>query len=137
MQIFFLQFIIESVINVPIPFHFTIPRDTSQPLPMFELMENTDSRYIINETQNQALNLLKLNGFITPKNNVSIHYHIKPNNNNDTNNNNNNDSFNSVGYFAALKFGGNPYLNSTFQSFDMWNIFCPQGYINSFTFFFK
>jgi hypothetical protein len=81
-------------------------------------MESTDPQYAPANTtiNNPTLNLLQLNGFITPKNNVSIHYHIRPNS----------DNFESVGYFAALKFGGNPYLNNTYQSFDMWDIFCPQ-----------
>jgi hypothetical protein len=88
-------------------------------------MESTDSQYVSANTteKNSVLNLLKLDGFITSKNNVSIHYHIRPNTNN----------LKAAGYFAALKFGGNPYLNSTYQAFDMWDIFCPQT--GNFTFF--
>ena len=56
---------------------------------------------------------MTLNGFITTKRNVSIHYHIKPNNK-------------SLAYFTALKFRSNPYLNSTHFLFDLWNIFCPK-----------
>ena len=113
----------QSVSDSPSPFHFTIPRDTTQPLPQFDTLEITDSHKNSNITissptvNSKALNMLKLNGFVIPKNNVSIHYHVRP------------DSFNFefVGYFAALKFGGNTYLNRTYQSFDMWNIFCPQS----------
>ena len=115
----------QSVTNSPNPFYFAIPRDTSQPRPQFDLLEITDhqesSNYTISAStaniNDKALNMLKLNGFITPKNNVSIHYHVRPNSEN----------FESVGYFAAIKFGGNTYLNSSYQSFDIWKIFCPQS----------
>jgi hypothetical protein len=114
----------QSVSDSPSPFYFSIPRDTTQPLPEFDILESTDyqesnnthDNYTISENK-KALNILKLNGFIIPKNNVSIHYHIRPNS----------FSYKSVGYFVALKFGGNTYLNSTYQSFDLWNIFCPDS----------
>jgi hypothetical protein len=57
-------------------------------------------------------NLLTLDGFIISTKNVSIHYQLKPTNL-------------SVGYFVALKFGSDPYLNKTIQLFDMFQIFCP------------
>jgi hypothetical protein len=92
------------------PFIFSIPRDTSQPLPPFI--------YLLNNSSNTSIksfsNLLALDGFMLNKQNVSIHYQISPNDN-------------KIGYFFALKFGGNPYLNSDLQVFDMWSIFCPKG----------
>ena len=89
-------------------FYFSIPRDNN-PLPSFEKLNTSNV--------NQSFNLLTLNGFLINKNNVSIHYHIKPNNK-------------QLGYFTTLKFGSNPHLNSTFVSFDMWNIFCPNDLKN-------
>ena len=92
------------------PFIFSIPRDTSQPLPPFIYFSNNSSNFSIKSFSN----LLTLDGFMLNKQNVSIHYQINPNDN-------------EIGYFVALKFGGNPFLNSSLQLFDMWNIFCPKG----------
>lgn len=113
----------QGISNSPTPFEFAIPRDTSLPLPPFETLYNYNQTRIkvsvpvnsSNQTQSKKpVNLLMLNGFTVAKKNVSIHYHIQPNDEN-------------LGYFAAMKFGGNPYLNHTFQSYDMWNVFCPRG----------
>lgn len=104
----------QSISNSPNPFQFTIPRDTNEPLPEFTVLYDPDEASL-NDTiknVNPLSNLLKLSGFILPKNNVSIHYHIKPNNEKN-------------GYFSALYFGGNPYLNKTFERFHMWKILCP------------
>jgi len=120
----------KSVSNSPSPFLFTIPRDTTLPLPQFDILESTDQEFINNNNNNSRsssssktlrtkANILELNGFLIPKNNVSIHYHIRPNCPNE--------SVESIGYFAALKLGDNAHLNSTYQSFDLWNVFCPHG----------
>lgn len=108
--------------NTPTPFYFTIPRDTSIPLPEFMPLSATinasvpkpveDSNATTVVTKAGPVNLLLLNGFLIKKKNVSIHYHIEPTNE-------------LLGYFTALYFGGNPYLNSTFQRYHMWRIFCP------------
>lgn len=110
----------QGISNAPEPFVFAIPRDTSMPLPLFErLIDVNQTRFKLSKpasnftnTTRGPVNLLKLNGFSVTKKNVSIHYHIQP-------------SDESLGYFAALKFGGNPYLNSTFRRWDVWKIFCP------------
>lgn len=65
-------------------------------------------------TSTVANNLLTLDGFLLNRYNASIHYQIKSNNV-------------QTGYFAALRFGGNPYLIGVNQQFDLWNIFCPQS----------
>lgn len=116
----------QNVTNSPSPFYFAIPRSPTQSLPSFETMENTLSSRQNDSTipDNGPINLLALNGFLISSQNVSIHYQIKPNVKSE------NASF--PAYFAALKFGGNPYLNSTFQRYDMWKIFCPQGNANTF-----
>lgn len=109
----------QGVSNSPEPFFFSIPRDTNLSLPSFEPLYNYNETKIkkIQEGNNTnrthgPINLFLLNGFTISKRNVSIHYHIQP-------------ADESLGYFAAIKFGGNPYLNSTYQRFDMWKIFCP------------
>ena len=116
----------KSVSGSPSPFYFTISRDTTLPLPQFDILESTDQEYINNNNSSNAMhtkaNILELNGFLIPKNNVSIHYHIRPDCQNESV-----ESVKSVGYFAALKFGDNAHLNSTYQSFDVWNVFCPHG----------
>ena len=96
-------------------FKFTIPRDTTIPLPEFNLLLDSSSNNT-NKTSSSAtaINLLTLNGFFIKSNNVSIHYHIKPENK-------------SLGYFAALQFGSNPYLSDSHQLFNLKNIFCPKG----------
>ena len=110
-----------SVSNSPKPFQFAIPRDTSMPLPEFNTLFNYNSSKVLdsmqstnnsNSTRRGPINLLLLDGFSTSKNNVSIHAHIQP-------------TDETVGYFAALKFGGNPYMNRTYKRFDVWKIFCP------------
>jgi hypothetical protein len=111
--------------NTPTPFYFTIPRDTTIPLPEFVPLLDTnitkpqieqDTNVTEIATKKGPINLLLLNGFLVQKYNVSIHYHIEPTNE-------------LLGYFAAMYFGGNPYLNSTFQRYHMWRIFCPWGKI--------
>lgn len=97
----------QSISNTSDYFYFGIPRYNQ--IPLFKQL-------IINNT-NILKNLLTLNGFIISSKNVSIHYQIKPNNY-------------SVGYFVALKFGSNPYLNKTKNIFDIFQIFCPSSIIN-------
>lgn len=97
----------KSIQNSSQPFRISIPRNKNSP-PLFVNLINKNS----NSTN--TANLLTLDGFMLSKQNVSIHYHINPNDN-------------QIGYFVALKFGDNPYLSSTIQLFDMWNIFCPQS----------
>jgi hypothetical protein len=97
----------QSISNTSDYFYFGITRYNQ--IPLFKQL-------IINNT-NILKNLLALNGFIIPSKNVSIHYQIKPNNY-------------SVGYFVALKFGYNPYLNKTNKIFDIFQIFCPTSKIN-------
>lgn len=93
--------------NTAQPFSFSIPLDLAS-VPAFLLMNKS------NESQSIATNnLLTLDGFILNKNNVSIHYHIKP-------------SDLTKGYFAAIRYSGNPYLMESDQLFDLWNIFCPE-----------
>lgn len=46
--------------------------------------------------------------------NASIHLEISPVNN-------------SVGYIMLIKFGMTPRINSTFQDYDNWALFCPSG----------
>jgi len=88
------------------------------PMPEFAtLVNHTFSNNPFKSSNNsnstsKPINLLLLNGFTISKRNVSIHYHIQPDDE-------------SLGYFAAFKFGGNPYLNKTYQRYDIWNIFCP------------
>jgi hypothetical protein len=95
----------QSISNLSDYFQFAIPR-TNQ-IPSFKPF-NT-----INKTIIDSRNLLTLDGFIISTNNVSIHYQLKPTN------------YLTHGYFIALKFGSNPYLNKTIQLFDMFQIFCP------------
>jgi len=112
----------QPISQSPTPFYFTIPRDTTIPLPEFNTIpgtyrSNTTSNYSTNSTTtvkkpSGPVNLLVLDGFTIKKKNVSIHVHIEPTNE-------------LLGYFAALYFGGNPYLNKTFQRYDMWRVFCP------------
>jgi len=92
----------QKISNLSDYFYFGIPR-TNQ-IPLFKQL-NT------NKPINSS-NLLTLDGFIIPNSNVSIHYQLKPTNL-------------TIGYFIALKFGSNPYLNKTIQLFDMFQIFCP------------
>lgn len=106
-----------SIANSPTPFQFTIPRDTSIPLPEFTPLYDANATRIseklnLTKVNKGPVNLLLLSGFMVSKKNVSIHYHIEPYDE-------------SAGYFAALYFGGNPYLNKTFQRYHMWRVFCP------------
>ena len=95
----------QSITNLSDYFYFGIPRTNK--IPSFKQLIYTNNT-------NDSRNLLTLDGFIIPNNNVSIHYQLKPTNNNLT-----------IGYFISLKFGSNPYLNKTIKSFDMFQIFCP------------
>ena len=92
------------------PFLISIPMDLTS-LPEFSVLNKTTNSS--NSTVSSD-NLLTLDGFILNRNNASIHYQIKP-------------SDSKKGYFAALKFGDNPYLNRINKQFDLWNIFCPQS----------
>jgi hypothetical protein len=98
----------QSISNTSEPFYFNIPRNNSE-LPIFKILPIS--------TRNS--NLLIVNGFIISNSNVSIHYHIKPDNS-------------SLAYFVALKFGSYPVLNKTSQIADIWKIFCPKGTLNYF-----
>ena len=97
----------KSVENSTQPFLFSILMDIA--LQPFMLLNKSNNSFSI--TFN---NLLTLDGFLLNRNNVSIHYQIKSNNS-------------QTGYFAALRFGGNPYLMGSSQQFDLWNIFCPKS----------
>jgi len=106
-----------AVNNAPTPFVFSIPRDTSIPLPSFEVFYDIKLASLSlgnnsNSTKDKSINLLILNGISVTKKNVSIHYQIKPYDE-------------TAGFFVAMKFGGNPYLNSTYQKYDLWQILCP------------
>ena len=95
---------IQSISNSSSLFLITIPRNTSLFYPSFN--------WTISNLTNSN-NMLTLDGFKLNKS-FAIQYQIKPHNL-------------SLGYFAALKFGSNPYLNRTLLSFDLWNIFCPES----------
>jgi hypothetical protein len=94
----------QPVSNTSDYFHFKIPR-TNQ-IPLFKQLNTHNSE------MSSRKNLLTLDGFMISTKNVSIHYQLKPTNL-------------LVGYFVALRFGSNPYLNRTIQLFDMFQIFCP------------
>ncbi len=94
----------QPVSNTSDYFHFKIPR-TNQ-IPLFKQLNTNNSE------MSSRKNLLTLDGFMISTKNVSIHYQLKPTNL-------------LVGYFVALRFGSNPYLNRTIQLFDMFQIFCP------------
>lgn len=100
----------QSISNTSEPFYFNIPRNNSE-LPIFKILPIS--------TRNSKL--LIVDGFIISNSNVSIHYHIKPDNS-------------SLAYFVALKFGSYPVLNKTSQIADIWKIFCPKGTLNYFHF---
>jgi len=97
-----------SISNSSEPFYFTIPRNNSE-LPIFKILPISA----------RNSNLLIVDGFVISNSNVSIHYHIKPDNL-------------SLAYFVALKFGSYPVLNKTSQIADIWKIFCPKGTLNYF-----
>jgi hypothetical protein len=95
-----------SFSNLSDYFYFEIPRYNQ--IPSFK-------QFFTSNYTTSSRNLLILDGFIISSRNVSIHYQLKPSAT----------SLSIIGYFVALKFGSNPYLNSTIQLFDMFQIFCP------------
>ena len=95
----------QLIYDSPSPFFITIPRDTSLLYPSFNRS---------NSNKTDSDNMFKLDGFFLPNKSVAIQYQIKPDNL-------------SLGYFAALKFGGNPNLKSV----DLWNIFCPESILKN------
>jgi len=101
----------QSISNSSEPFYFTIPRNNSE-LPIFKILPISA----------RNLNLLIVDGFVISNSNVSIHYHIKPDNL-------------SLAYFVALKFGSYPVLNKTSQIADIWKIFCPKGTLITFIYY--
>lgn len=107
-----------NVNNLTSLFKFLIPREKNQILPVFVKLDIEKNKPINNSNSTNdntnIKNSLLLNGFILTRTNMSIHYHINPSNK-------------SLGYFSALKFGGNPYLNNSNRIFDLSRIFCPQG----------
>ena len=48
--------------------------------------------------------------------NSSVHFVLSPLNN-------------SIGYLVLLKFNMTPEIDSTYQDYDYWKIFCPSGTI--------
>ncbi len=82
----------QPISNLSDYFYFAIPRKNQ--IPLFKQF-NASNKTI------DSSNLLALDGFIIPNNNVSIHYQLKPTNNL------------KIGYLIALKFGSYPYLNKT------------------------
>jgi hypothetical protein len=111
-----------SISGASKPFYFSIPLTATLPdfVPIYN--PNTTAQLLKIQMESNTtstkpkgpINLLLLNGFSVTKKNVSIHYYIEP-------------TDETLGYFAAMKFGGNPYLNSTYQRYDVWKIFCPWG----------
>ena len=63
---------------------------------------------------NTTNNILSLDGLTISKKNVSIQYHIKPSNL-------------TKGYFATIRYGNYPVLNSQTNLSDVSSIFCPKG----------
>jgi hypothetical protein len=111
-----LSFYDENKTEIPIKsqknkFEFVIHRDLSWS------SSNTSKDYIfINASQ---MDLTEKNHFLPnaitlPGSNVSFHIQLKP-------------IDLRTGYVVLMKFGQTPILNSTFQSFDYWKIFCPSG----------
>jgi hypothetical protein len=83
-----------------------IPRDpgTSKPT----------SQYVnVTENNRQGSQLLPL-GFNITASNSSVHLEFAPVNI-------------TVGYVVLVKFGMVPRMNSTFQDYDSWRLFCPSG----------
>jgi len=92
-------------------FEFIIPRDLSF---------STTSTSIDYEFVNASfMDMSEKNHFLpnainTTGANVSFHLQIKPINLN-------------TGYVVLMKLGQTPVLNSSMQSYDYWNIYCPEG----------
>jgi hypothetical protein len=77
----------------------------------YESMNVTNlSSSVFQNTYNQLLTT----GFKPAAKNFSIHVHFRPNNS-------------SIGYLIALKMGSNPIINSSFQSFDYFEILCSRA----------
>ena len=94
-----------SIQNRSTPFELTIARD-----PLFQI----DSFKQVNLTTNDQ-NLLWLDGIITNKSNLSIHYQFKTN------------QIQNESYLGVIKFKSNPNLDKNEYSFDLWKIFCPNN----------
>jgi hypothetical protein len=102
---------------------YWIPKDTSLPIEPYSFINSINTTGLVgfdvltqtNRTIPYAYsNGFIYNGFKLTGSNVSIHIQIKPDNKSSPN-----------GYLFLLKFGDNPALNSTTQSFDDLKIFCP------------
>ena len=68
------------------------------------------SEFMANNTAKQLFPI----SITTKALNSSIHLELSPTNT-------------IIGYFVSLKFNMTPIINSTFQDYDCWNIFCPSG----------
>jgi len=91
-----------NISNSSSPFIFSIP--VSQAISSFSNFNGISSKN----------NILSLDGLTISKKNVSIQYHIKPSNL-------------TKGYFAAIRYGKYPVLNSQSNLSDVSSIFCPKG----------
>ena len=109
-----------SVTNQQKPIEIWMARDPSVAIPPFQLVN------ALNATTNESSTLLDggqlidasmISGFNLTGVNVSIHIQIKPNS-----------TLN--GYLTMLKFGENPSLSETSQSYDMLHIFCPNDLLH-------
>ena len=78
--------------------------------------ENQNGSIIINGTQ--LINGFLVTGYNLTGANISLSIQIKPINK-------------QLIYLALLKFGQNPFLNSTYKLYDYMNIFCPNDLVNS------
>ena len=93
-----------TISNSSSPFVFAIP--VSQTISSFSNFNSTKTT--------STNNILSLDGLTISKKNVSIQYHIKPSNL-------------TKGYFATIRYGNYPVLNSQINLSDVSSIFCPKG----------
>ena len=83
-----------------------IPRDPNSP--------RLSPIYVNTSFNNRPGSQLFPIAFNVTSSNASIHLEFAPLNS-------------SVGYVILLKFNMTPKLNSTYQDYDSWRLFCPQG----------
>jgi hypothetical protein len=91
-----------------------IPRDLN--LPKVNLNYVNITKQLNDKTNNDTEIQLFPIGLNTTTLNSSIHLILSPLNN-------------SIGYLVLLKLNMTPKINSTFQDYDHWRIFCPSGNI--------
>lgn len=93
-------------------FEFVIPRDLSFSAPGTSMdFEYVNASYMDMSDKNHFLP----NAINTTGANISFHLQISP------------DDVNT-GYVVLMKLGQTPVLNSSMQSYDYWNIYCPEGF---------